>query len=88
VIVENGETLVNCLAYIDLNPMRAGMGKRPEDYRWISLGYHFQTNNKDNFLSTDFGMKEFGAKTKRSGSDVIAGMYMRQGLLVILKKAS
>ena len=25
VIVENGETLVNCLAYIDLNPSRAGV---------------------------------------------------------------
>jgi hypothetical protein len=27
VIVENGETLINCLAYIDLNPVRAGMAK-------------------------------------------------------------
>lgn len=36
VIVEKGETLVNCLAYIDLNPVRAGLVKRPEDYRWNS----------------------------------------------------
>jgi putative transposase len=64
VIVEKGETLVNCLAYIDLNPLRAGLVKRPEDYRWNSMGYHFQSNNKDNFLSTDLGMKEFGAKDK------------------------
>jgi hypothetical protein len=59
VIVENGETLVNCLAYIDLNPLRAGMVERPEDYRWNSLGYYIQTGNKGNFLSTDFGLKEF-----------------------------
>ena len=59
VIVENGETLINCLAYIDLNPLRAGLEERPEDYRWNSLGYHIQTNNKDKFLSTDFGLKEF-----------------------------
>jgi len=58
-IVENGETLVNCLAYIDLNPLRAGIVSRPEEYRWNSLGYHVQTNNRDNFLSTDFGLKEF-----------------------------
>ncbi|MDD2390943.1 MAG: hypothetical protein PHP23_14590 [Desulfobacterales bacterium] len=32
VIVDKGETLVNCLAYIDLNPLRAGMVKRPEQY--------------------------------------------------------
>ena len=55
VIVERGETLVNCLAYIDLNPVRAGIVDKPEDYRWNSLGYHIQTNNKDDFLSTDFG---------------------------------
>jgi REP element-mobilizing transposase RayT len=61
-IVQNGETLVNCLAYIDLNPLRAGIVKRPEQYRWNSLGYHVQTNNKDNFLSFDFGLKEFGVK--------------------------
>ncbi len=60
VIVEKGETLVNCLAYIDLNPLRAGLIKRPEDYRWSTLGYHMQTGNKDDFLSFDFGLKEFG----------------------------
>jgi len=60
VIVENGETLINCLAYIDLNPLRAGLVERPEEYRWNSLGYHVQTTNKDNFLSLDFGLKEFG----------------------------
>jgi len=60
VIVEKGETLINCLAYIDLNPLRAGLVDRPEDYRWNSLGYHVQTGNKDNFLSLDFGLKEFG----------------------------
>jgi len=55
VIVERGETLINCLAYIDLNPVRAGIVEKPEDYRWNSLGYHIQANNKDGFLSTDFG---------------------------------
>ena len=60
VIVENGETLINCLAYIDLNPLRAGLVKRPEDYRWNSLGYHIQADNKDDFLSLDFGLLEFG----------------------------
>ncbi len=61
-IVENGETLINCLAYIDLNPVRAGLVQRPEDYRWCSLAYHIQTGNKDGFLSLDFGLVEFGEK--------------------------
>ena len=66
VIVEKGETLINCLAYIDLNPLRAGLVDRPEEYRWNSLGYHIQTSNKDNFLSLDFGLKEFGPGEIRS----------------------
>lgn len=65
VIVERGETLINCLAYIDLNPVRAGIVERPEDYRWNSLGYHIQTKNKDGFLSTDFGLKEFNVVSER-----------------------
>ncbi len=56
VIVEDGHTLINCLAYIDLNPVRAGLCKRPEDYRWNSIGYHMQSNNKGDFLSLDFGL--------------------------------
>jgi len=64
VIVEKGETLINCLAYIDLNPLRAGLVDRPEEYRWNSISYHVQTGNKDNFLSTDFGLKEFKVKSE------------------------
>jgi putative transposase len=59
VIVEKGETLINCLAYIDLNPVRAGIVEKPEEYRWNSIGYHVQTTNRDDFLSLDFGLKEF-----------------------------
>jgi REP element-mobilizing transposase RayT len=60
VIVDNGETLINCLAYIDLNAIRAGIVKKPEGYRWCSLGYHVQARNKWHFLSLDFGLREFG----------------------------
>ena len=60
VIVENGDTLINCLAYIDLNPIRAGVVAIPEDYRWSSMGYHAQTTNKGAFLSTDFGLSSYG----------------------------
>ena len=56
VLVEDGETLINCLAYVDLNPVRAGIVDRPDDYRWNSIGYHLQSCNKDQFLSLDFGL--------------------------------
>ena len=57
--MEDGLTLVNLLAYVDLNAVRAGIVKRPEEYRWCSLGYHVQSGNRDELLSVDFGMKEW-----------------------------
>jgi hypothetical protein len=45
--------------------LRAGLVERPEQYRWNSLGYHIQTDNQDNFLSTDFGLKEFNVKSQK-----------------------
>jgi REP element-mobilizing transposase RayT len=38
VIVDIGEAQLSCSAYIDLNPIRAGIVQRPEDYRWSSMG--------------------------------------------------
>lgn len=58
VLVEEGETLINLLTYVDLNPVRAGIVDRPDDYRWNSIGYHLQSGNKDRFLSLDFGLIE------------------------------
>jgi putative transposase len=34
VIVQSGDALMTMAAYIDLNPIRAGMVEKPEDYRW------------------------------------------------------
>jgi putative transposase len=73
VIVEDGETLINCLAYIDLNPVRAGIVTRAEDYRWCSLGYHVQANNRGGLLSLDLGLRESGVKDEK----VRLGQYRR-----------
>ena len=35
-LVEPGDALRTVAAYIDLNPIRAGIAERPEDYRWCS----------------------------------------------------
>ncbi|MCK4763148.1 MAG: transposase [Candidatus Aminicenantes bacterium] len=51
VLIERGEGLLNCLGYIDLNPVRAGIVARPEDYRWSSLGYRVQHGCSGSFLS-------------------------------------
>ena len=44
--------------FIDLDPLRASLLDRPEKYRWNSFGYHLQINNRDNFLSIDFGLMD------------------------------
>ena len=38
IIMEKGDPELICSAYIDLNPVRAGIVKKPEDYRWSSIG--------------------------------------------------
>jgi len=63
VIVEDGQTLINCLAYVELNPVRADLVSEPEFYRWCSLGYHVQTKNRDGWLCSDFGLEEFGVRS-------------------------
>ena len=35
-LVEGGDALRAVAAYIDLNPVRAGLAERPEEYRWCS----------------------------------------------------
>jgi putative transposase len=57
-IVEKGDTLINCLAYIDLNPVRAGLVERPEEYRWSGIGYHVQTGNAGGLLSVNYGLRD------------------------------
>ncbi|MBL4682904.1 MAG: transposase [Pseudomonadales bacterium] len=35
-IVQNNKYLINCQKYIEMNPVRAGMVKKPEEYKWSS----------------------------------------------------
>jgi putative transposase len=40
--------LLACTRYIEYNPVRAGLVKRPEDWKWSSAGAHM--NEKDDVL--------------------------------------
>lgn len=37
-LVQTEKYLLTCCRYIELNPVRAGMVRRPEEYRWSSYG--------------------------------------------------
>jgi len=47
VLVENGHAARVMAAYIDLNPIRAGMVSKPEDYKWCSYGEAMQPKNNE-----------------------------------------
>ncbi len=63
VMIENNEALLNCLAYIDLNPVRAALVEQPEDYRWCTLGYLVQSGNRDDLLALEFGVEKLNQLT-------------------------
>jgi len=68
VLVEQGVALETVLAYIELNPIRAKMVEKPENYRFSSIGYR-TSHRKDKFLSFDGlsfrGMKNAFSKYKQ-----------------------
>ncbi len=68
------------------NPIRAGIVKKPEQYRWCSLGYHVQAANKDAFLSLDFGLREFGVKDEKERLRYYRGFVYEKGSLRAVKK--
>jgi len=39
-LIETDRYLLACMAYLDLNPVRAGMVSRPEDYVWSSYRHY------------------------------------------------
>jgi len=45
-IVSFDEAQLICSAYIDLNPVRAGIVEKPEDYRWNSLGLRVRSKRE------------------------------------------
>ena len=39
-LAQTARYLLTCMRYIELNPVRAGTVRRPEEYRWSSYGAH------------------------------------------------
>jgi REP element-mobilizing transposase RayT len=68
VLLEPGQGLLACLAYIELNPIRAGMVKRPEQYRWCSFSERLGKRRDESFLSFDgiYDQKTMPRKTMLS----------------------
>ncbi len=53
VLLDSGDSLLRCCAYVELNPVRAGIVQKPETYRWCSLHYREFTSKLHQFLTFD-----------------------------------
>jgi REP element-mobilizing transposase RayT len=58
VIVESGEAARTMAAYIDLNPVRAGMVSDPAEYRWSSYGEAIGGGTKGNGKKARIGLMQ------------------------------
>lgn len=58
-LIDTDRYLLACYRYVELNPVRAGMVSRPDDYPWSS--YHANANGKpDPLVSPHFGYEALG----------------------------
>ena len=56
--------LYRAMRYVERNPVRAGMVKRPWEYEWSSAGYHAGENPSLIELSRNMDMAKRGAEWK------------------------
>ena len=73
VIVEDGVAAKTISAYIDLNPVRAGIVKDPADYRWSSYGEAIGGGPKGNGKTARAGLVR--ALRAHHGAEADAGLW-------------
>jgi len=91
VIVESGVAARTIAAYIDLNPVRAGMVKDPADYRWSSYGEAVGGGKKGNGKKSRAGLVRAYFCDQGIGFDAerwpeVLRLYRRTMGLVLLRK--
>ena len=91
VIVESGVAARTMAAYINLNPVRAGMVKDPADYRWSSYGEAVGGGTKGNGKKAREGLVRAWSCDQGAGFEVekwleVSRMYRRLMGLALGKK--
>jgi putative transposase len=62
-IIEKDSYLLQCGKYIELNPVRAGIVERPDDYRYSSYSY-YAYEKEDRLLTENILYKSLGKSTE------------------------
>ncbi|MEW6407060.1 MAG: transposase [Patescibacteria group bacterium] len=52
-LIQTDEYLLECIKYIELNPVRANIVSKPEDYLWSSYRFHSLGEDKNKLLDSD-----------------------------------
>lgn len=66
ILVEADEYLHQLSRYIHLNPLRAKIVKKPEDYNWSSYQYFIGNKMPQKWLETNFILSDFASSIKRA----------------------
>ena len=67
ILVEADNYLLELVRYIHRNPLRAGVVKRPDEYKWSSHRGYLSNSNKWNWIEKDFILSMLpGSKSVRS----------------------
>jgi len=66
IIVDADEYAMELSRYIHLNPVRAGIVKKPEDHEWSSYRAYIGNSAAPNWLKTDFILSGFGGESREN----------------------
>lgn len=66
ILVEKEEYLLELCRYVILNPVRAGIIKRPEEWQWSSYLATIGKAKTPEYLTTDWILSQFGSKRRKA----------------------
>ena len=66
ILVDKDEYLMELSRYLVLNPVRAGVVSRPEEWRWSSYRCMIGLDREPEYLCTEWLLSEFSGDTKRA----------------------
>src|SRR4030043_94193 len=63
-LVEKDNHLLSLCRYVVLNPVRVGLIKKPEQWRWSSYGATIGVAKRPSFLTVDWVLSQFGGRKR------------------------
>lgn len=80
IIVDKDEYLIPLSRYVHLNPVRARMVEKPEQYKWSSYRGYMGKGKEDNWVEYSWVLSKFGQRRKIAGQKYRE--YTEEGLIV------